>query len=55
VKLDGPERVVSLAGDDLTIVVSRESGRVMDLSLAEGCTPGQDLAQLAGGSPTALP
>jgi hypothetical protein len=43
------------SGHTLTIVVSREGGRVMDLSLAEEGTPGQDLSQLGAGSPTSLP
>ncbi len=43
------------SGHTLTIVVSRETGEVTDLSLAEGSTPGQNLAQLGAGTPTALP
>jgi hypothetical protein len=42
-------------GHVLTVIVSRETGLITDISLAEGANPGQDLSQLGGGPPVALP
>jgi hypothetical protein len=42
-------------GHVLTIVVSRETGLVTDISLAEGDNHGQELDGLGAGAPSALP